>query len=102
VVWYLADFPVPMVDDSVRADSRDEVADIPWDDTSSCRDTLADSPKQWVEDDTTVAADDKDSTILPNTRGCNKRGVLPNSIPIHPIPRDGRPARLRCRFPLRN
>jgi hypothetical protein len=100
-VWSRADFPVPTADDSV-VESPDEAADIPWDGIPSCRGTRADSPKQSVEDDTMVAAAYKDSTILPNIRGCNKRGALPNSNPIHPIPRDDRPAGLRFQFPLQN
>jgi hypothetical protein len=86
----LDDFPAPKVDDSVPAYFPAVAADIRGDDSANCLHIPADSPRQLVADDTRVAADDKGWPSLPNIRGCNKRGVLPNSIPTPPSPRDDR------------
>jgi hypothetical protein len=102
VVWFPADFPAPMVAGSVPADFPDAAGDILSDDTSSCRDIPADSPKQSAEDDTKDAADGKDSTSLPRTRDCNKRGALPSSIPSRPSPKGGRPVMPQFQFRRRN
>ena len=85
-VWNPDDYPVRKVYD-YPDDSLDAVVDSRSDDNANCRDSPADSPKQSVVDDTKVVADDKDSTILPNTHGCNKHGVLPSSNPIRPSPK---------------
>lgn len=98
-----ADCQVRTAGDCTPADSPAAAGDSRWDDNASCRDIPADSPKQSAVDDTKVAAGDKDSTILPNTRGCNTRGALPSSIPIRPSPRAGyRPVVRQSRFPLRS
>jgi hypothetical protein len=51
------------------------------------------NPAGWhrplVADGTTRAAADKDLPSLPSRHGCNRRDVLPNSIPIHPSPKAG-------------
>jgi hypothetical protein len=101
-VGFRVDSQVPTEDDWARADFRDEAADTPGDDIASCRDNPVDSPKQWAEVGTKAAADDKGSTSLPSTRGCNKRGALPNSIPSRPIPKDGRPAMPQFQSLLQN
>ena len=101
--YSLVDCQVRTEGDCTPVDSPAAAADSPSDDNASCRDIPAGSPKQSAVDDTKVAADDKDSTILPNTRGCNTRAALPSSIPIRPSPRaDYRPVERRSQFPLRS
>ncbi len=95
---YLDDFPAPKVNDSVPAYFPVLAAGIRGDDSANCLHIPADSPRQLVADDTRVAADDKGSPNHPNIRGCNKRGVLPNSIPTRPSPRDDRLAARQFRF----
>jgi hypothetical protein len=73
------------------------------DDSPNCRGSLAGWPTRSGVADTRGVADDKDSTNRPNNRGCNKRGALPSSIPIHPSPKaDYQPAAPQSRFPPRN
>jgi hypothetical protein len=81
------DCPDPRVGDLVRGDCRGAAADILADDNASCRDIRGGSPKQSDAADTRVAAGDTDLTILPNIRGCNRRGAPPSSNPIRPTPR---------------
>ena len=96
-----ADSPVRKVDGYTRASLPAWEADSLADDNPSCLDIPADSTKRSVADGTRGGADDKDSTILPNTRGCNRRGVIPSSIPIRPSPRAGcRSAAPLSRFPI--
>src|SRR5271155_1405423 len=73
------DFPAGLA----RADFPEDLeAYSAADDSPNCHDNLAGWPTQSGAADTQGVADDKDSTILPNSHGCNKRGALPSSIPI--------------------
>ena len=58
-------------------------------DSSSCLHSLAWRSTQLDADDTRRLVVDMVSPILPNTRGCSRRGVNPNSIPSRPIPTAG-------------
>jgi hypothetical protein len=81
---------VDLPDDLPRAGFPEDLADYnAGDDSPNCHDNLAGWPTQSGADDTQGVADDKDSTILPNSHGCNKRAALPSSIPIRPIPTAG-------------
>ena len=86
------------------AGSRDDSeACSAGDDNPNCHGSLDGWPTQSVADDTRRAADDKDSTTRSSSRGCNRRGAIPSSIPIHPIPKAGyQPAAPQFRSPLRN
>ena len=96
--------PVHTADGYTPAGSpADTEADTHSVDNANCLDT----PDGWhtppVADDTTLPADDKDSPNLPNKRDCNKRAVLPNSIPSRPIPKaDYRQSAPQSRSPHRN
>jgi len=73
------------------------------DDSPNCHGSLDGWPTQSVADDTRRAADDKDSANRRSSRGCNRRGAIPSSIPIHPIPKAGyQPAAPQFQSPLRN
>ena len=100
-----------VLDGGHRVDFPDGLAGFPedleaysaGDDSPNCHDNLAGWPTQSGAADTQGVADDKDSTILPNSHGCNKRGALPSSIPIRPIPKAGyQPAAPQFQFPRRN
>ena len=58
-------------------------------DSASCLHSLAWHSTRLDADDTRRQAGDTVSPILPNTRGCSRRGVPPNSIPSRPIPTAG-------------
>src|SRR6266481_4752069 len=90
VVCSPADCSVRRADDCSPAAALDDwEADNSADDSANCHRSLAGWPTPPVAGGTRGAADDKDSAIQPKTRGCNKRGVIPSSIPIHPIPTAG-------------
>lgn len=94
--------PVPTVAD-YRVGCPDVADDNCLDDNANSRDIPVGLPTRWDAGGTTAWAAGKDSTILPSSRGCNKPGALPSSIPILPIPRaDCRRARHRCRSRHRN
>ena len=86
------------------AGSRDDSeAYSAGDDSPNYHGSLDGWPTQSVADDTRRAADDKDSTNRSSSRGCNRRGAIPSSIPIHPIPKAGyQPAAPQFQSPLRN
>lgn len=72
------------------------------DDSASCHHILDGWSMGPAVVDTTSQVGDRAAPILPNNRGCNKRGVIPNSIPIRPIPKvDCSRSKHRCQYPHR-
>jgi hypothetical protein len=68
---------------------NDMVDDIRADDSANCRDIPGGSTIRSAGDDTTGAAGDTDSPILPSKHDCSRRAAHPSSNPIHPSPRAG-------------
>jgi len=79
----------PELPDEAAAEPGDMADGIREGDNASRRDIPAGSTTRSADGDTTGAADDTDSPILPNKRDCIGHGVRPSSNPIRPIPRAG-------------